>query len=461
MNHSNHQQNWTEFNPKNEIKNQYPQTSEILQSPNNIPNGDFLETLDLNGSSPTSRTQSPNIFRQKENRNLPRLNLYQNTLQSLSSPTRNTNRRIMTNNQDTLMLNFNSSRDLNRNFNFDNYDNNLSMNSIVNNMHQTRPRTGSGAMVRPFRNGTPTSFDRKTKKDKKTNKDTLRTTKNINKINHWYALKIEGKVRNLSPNLWKFSHLTKLDMRDNKIRHIPEEINQLTSLMVLDVSLNKLKTIPRTIGDLLELRELNLSDNDIANLPNSVGRLFNLQQLYIENNRIDQVYMQMYRENNGVRDLLTYFYDAWIEQNFTDRYTNFIGEKPPREWRQIEDLSSYPKSPQPITVMTYNILSDKYATSQQYGYCPTWALSWNYRKDKLYDELQSYRPDIVCLQEIEKRVFNNDFKAFMETLGYDGIFSQKSRAKTMDVGQQEHVDGCAIFYNKEMFNPVMVSNFNK
>lgn len=30
--------------------------------------------------------------------------------------------------------------------------------------------------------------------------------------------------------------------------------------------------------------------------------------------------------------------------------------------------------------MCYNVLCDKYATRQMYGYCPSWALNWDYRK---------------------------------------------------------------------------------
>lgn len=30
--------------------------------------------------------------------------------------------------------------------------------------------------------------------------------------------------------------------------------------------------------------------------------------------------------------------------------------------------------------MCYNVLCDKYATRQMYGYCPSWALTWEYRK---------------------------------------------------------------------------------
>lgn len=53
-----------------------------------------------------------------------------------------------------------------------------------------------------------------------------------------------------------------------------------------------------------------------------------------------------------------------------------------------------------FTVLSYNILSDVYATSETYSYCPSWALSWPYRRQNLLREIVGYRADIVCLQEV-------------------------------------------------------------
>lgn len=53
-----------------------------------------------------------------------------------------------------------------------------------------------------------------------------------------------------------------------------------------------------------------------------------------------------------------------------------------------------------FTVLSYNILSDTYATSDLYGYCPSWALSWPYRRQNLLREIVGYRADIICLQEV-------------------------------------------------------------
>ena len=50
------------------------------------------------------------------------------------------------------------------------------------------------------------------------------------------------------------------------------------------------------------------------------------------------------------------------------------------------------------TVMCYNVLCDKYATRQLYGYCPSWALNWEYRKKIILDEIRQYSADIISLQ---------------------------------------------------------------
>lgn len=57
-----------------------------------------------------------------------------------------------------------------------------------------------------------------------------------------------------------------------------------------------------------------------------------------------------------------------------------------------------------FTVLSYNILADAYATSESYSYCPSWALSWPYRRQNLLREIVGYHADIVCLQEVHNRV---------------------------------------------------------
>lgn len=64
------------------------------------------------------------------------------------------------------------------------------------------------------------------------------------------------------------------------------------------------------------------------------------------------------------------------------------------------DVDGRLSSSGPFTVLSYNILADSYATNDLYSYCPSWALSWPYRRQNLLREIIGYHADIVCLQEV-------------------------------------------------------------
>lgn len=58
-----------------------------------------------------------------------------------------------------------------------------------------------------------------------------------------------------------------------------------------------------------------------------------------------------------------------------------------------------------FSVMCYNVLCDKYCTRQIYGYCPSWALDWEYRKTAILKEILHYQADILGLQVMYKHSF--------------------------------------------------------
>lgn len=64
----------------------------------------------------------------------------------------------------------------------------------------------------------------------------------------------------------------------------------------------------------------------------------------------------------------------------------------------------------------------------------------------ILDEIRHYAADIISLQEVETDQFYNFFKPELKIDGYEGIFSPKSRAKTMSENDRKFVDGCAIFF---------------
>ncbi len=105
-----------------------------------------------------------------------------------------------------------------------------------------------------------------------------------------------------------------------------------------------------------------------------------------------------------------------------------------------------------LSVVSYNILCDRYATTSQYGYTPSEALSWDYRKRLILEEINGYDADIVCLQEVERESFDEFFRRELALKDYKGVFWPKSRAKTMAEKDAKLVDGCATFFKTSKFH---------
>ena len=100
-----------------------------------------------------------------------------------------------------------------------------------------------------------------------------------------------------------------------------------------------------------------------------------------------------------------------------------------------------------FTVVCYNILCDKYATANQYGYAASWALNWDYRKELILQQLIDAKADIICLQEVDADSFDEYFLERLKMEEYAGVHQPKSRAKTMTETERRKVDGCATFFN--------------
>ncbi|XP_075785569.1 CCR4-NOT transcription complex subunit 6-like isoform X2 [Pelodiscus sinensis] len=241
------------------------------------------------------------------------------------------------------------------------------------------------------------------------------------KKSHWAELEISGRVRCLSMSLWSLTHLTALHLNDNNLARIPPDIAKLHNLVYLDLSSNKLRSLPAELGNMVSLRELLLNNNMLRVLPYELGRLFQLQTLGLKGNPLSQDILSLYQDPDGTRKLLNYM---------------------------LDNLAAS------FTVMCYNVLCDKYATRQLYGYCPSWALNWEYRKKGIMEEIVNWDADIISLQEVETEQYFTLFLLALKERGYDGFFSPKSRAKIMSEQERKHVDGCAIFFKTEKFTLV-------
>ncbi|KAL3623796.1 Carbon catabolite repressor protein 4 1 [Castilleja foliolosa] len=117
----------------------------------------------------------------------------------------------------------------------------------------------------------------------------------------------------------------------------------------------------------------------------------------------------------------------------------------------ILDLDGRVLSAGAFTVLSYNILSDKHTTNE-YSYCPSWALSWTYRRQNLLREIIGYHADIVCLQEVQSDHFDEFFAPELDKHGYQACFKRKTAE--VFVASMNSVDGCATFFRRDRFSHV-------
>lgn len=265
----------------------------------------------------------------------------------------------------------------------------------------------------------------------------------------WTTIDMGGLgLRNLAKEVYRYDFLTSLFINHNGLTTLSPDILQLKKLSILDASGNKLVSLPAELGMLVGLKELFLFDNQLVNLPPELGTLHNLELLGIEGNPMAENIRSL-AQREGTQAVIAYLRDSCP-----------VPLPPPeREWISIEpDLgpprhdSEGPEAPaESFNVLCYNILCEKYATQQLYGYTPSWALAWDYRKEFILQEVMSYGADICCLQEVDAEQYEDYFLHHLAQQDYEGVFWQKSRVRTMRDEEKRKVDGCAIFYKSTKF----------
>lgn len=116
----------------------------------------------------------------------------------------------------------------------------------------------------------------------------------------------------------------------------------------------------------------------------------------------------------------------------------------PFETRQLFTETSL--SGRQFRVVSYNLLADLYADSdytrkQLFPYCPPYALDIDYRKQLITRELLGYNADVVCLQEVDAKIFDYDLVPMLCCWKYAGVFQRKGTT----------AEGVAMFYNSARF----------
>ena len=101
---------------------------------------------------------------------------------------------------------------------------------------------------------------------------------------------------------------------------------------------------------------------------------------------------------------------------------------------------------QGFRALTYNLLADCFARSKTsreelYPYCPPHALGSDYRKAMFTSEIVGYNADVMCLQEVDLKIFSKHLKPILNALGFYGEMKAKGNAP----------EGTAIFFAQDKF----------
>uniref|UniRef100_A0A336N0R2 CSON007738 protein n=1 Tax=Culicoides sonorensis TaxID=179676 RepID=A0A336N0R2_CULSO len=117
-----------------------------------------------------------------------------------------------------------------------------------------------------------------------------------------------------------------------------------------------------------------------------------------------------------------------------------------RQWEHTPCWDQFVKSPQgtPFTLLSYNILAQNLLEAHPYLYRhhDPRALSWNYRNYRLVQEILSIQPQILCLQEVQESHLAM-LEQQLSSLDLSVLYKKRTGFKD---------DGCAIFYNRKLFN---------
>ncbi|XP_072292022.1 nocturnin-like [Eucyclogobius newberryi] len=126
--------------------------------------------------------------------------------------------------------------------------------------------------------------------------------------------------------------------------------------------------------------------------------------------------------------------------------------RPPRPHRDMVYCGPGPHDHgPPIRIMQWNILAQALGEGKD-GFirCPLEALQWHQRKYLILEEILTYRPDILCLQEVDH--YYDTLGPIMSGLGYTGSFLAKPWSPCLDVERNNGPDGCALFFRSSRFS---------
>lgn len=148
----------------------------------------------------------------------------------------------------------------------------------------------------------------------------------------------------------------------------------------------------------------------------------------------------------------------WGEVNGPFNFSTICSERKIGSLDLRKDWLSQTKPETTVRVMSYNILAHCYTSQKRirdslFSHCSFEVIDALKRFPKVLVELSSSNADIICLQELDLRVFDKLFQPALKGLGY------KSLHKVKQTGNNVGMEGCSISYKTSMFNELCKEDF--
>ncbi|CAN7030939.1 unnamed protein product [Brassica rapa subsp. trilocularis] len=132
-----------------------------------------------------------------------------------------------------------------------------------------------------------------------------------------------------------------------------------------------------------------------------------------------------------------YAWNHYIPHHKIDKVKDKVIRRSPRRVSfTLRKVRNHPCRCIRFRLVSYNILAQVYVKSSFFPHSPPACLKWKARSHAILSVLKKLQADFFCLQEVDE--YDSFYRKNMESLGYSGIYIQRT-------GQRKR-DGCAIFY---------------
>lgn len=138
-------------------------------------------------------------------------------------------------------------------------------------------------------------------------------------------------------------------------------------------------------------------------------------------------------------------------------YPHTLVEPPPNfdatKFRRWIDVSPKKQEKDKLTVMTFNLLSQHYVWKKVFGDLAPEYLDWpHYRFPLINETITQLNCDIMCFQELESLVYENQWKHNFPLKNYQLVYVRKPNPTYWGTKPSEFMDGVGIFVNTNRFD---------